>query len=264
MTFIGLWTHVDDEGRCVDDPRLIKAAVWPLEDRTAAEVDHDLEVLYRSGTILRYTIKEDSRSPHGAVRERSFIAVSGWREHQKINRPTASKLPAPENGNPKPPTSGNDDSVRTHGGLTVGKEQGTGKGTGNRDLGSPSESRSPAHANDRAAALAQTAHTPRSHKIVNAYADTCTRRPPTSVLTQLAVEVDALLLDGWTPGELAPVLERWGAKGLHPKTLASVANEVANAKPRAAPVSPTDQFAAQFLANGRHEPPALRALPGGA
>ena len=47
LTFIGLWTHVDDEGRCVDDSRLIKAAIWPLDDRTAA-VGQDIADRYRA------------------------------------------------------------------------------------------------------------------------------------------------------------------------------------------------------------------------
>lgn len=103
LTFIGLWTHVDDDGRCVDDPRLIKAAVWPLDDRTAADVEKDLRVLTESSLIARYTLKQ-----------KRYLAVTGWYEHQKINRPTESKLPAPEDGKPTPPTCNNDPSVNPH------------------------------------------------------------------------------------------------------------------------------------------------------
>ncbi|GAA2566161.1 hypothetical protein GCM10010435_44160 [Winogradskya consettensis] len=84
MTFIGLWTHVDDEGRCVDDARLIKAAIWPLAERLASDVEEDLKALTESSLITRYK-----------VGERSFLAVTNWHEHQRINRPTASKVPAP-------------------------------------------------------------------------------------------------------------------------------------------------------------------------
>src|SRR4051794_40691065 len=73
LTFIGLWTHVDDEGRCVDEARLVKAAVWPLDDRTAADVESDLRVLSESSLILRYR-----------VGERSYLTVLGWGEHQRI------------------------------------------------------------------------------------------------------------------------------------------------------------------------------------
>lgn len=84
LTFIGLWTHCDDEGRCVDDARLIKAAVWPLDDRLASDVELDLKALSESSLILRYK-----------VGERSFLAVRSWREHQRINRPTPSRIPPP-------------------------------------------------------------------------------------------------------------------------------------------------------------------------
>jgi hypothetical protein len=143
LTFIGLWTHADDEGRCVDEPRLIRAAVWPLDDRTAAEVEDDLHALDDASLIVRYQ--------HAG---RRYLAVRSWREHQKIDRPKASKLPALEDGTPvpptppqnqdhEPPTSGNeefadtsanhretiDDASTTHRGhVAVGKEQGTGKG----------------------------------------------------------------------------------------------------------------------------------------
>src|SRR5687768_11398166 len=82
LTFIGVWTHVDDEGRCVDDARLIKAAVWPLDDRTSADVEDDLRRLSESSLITRYR-----------VGERSYLEVTSWREHQRINRPTPSKHP---------------------------------------------------------------------------------------------------------------------------------------------------------------------------
>jgi hypothetical protein len=131
LTFIGLWTHCDDEGRAVDDARLIKAAVWPLDDRTAADIETDLRALTESSLITRYTL---NRKP--------FLVVNGWREHQRINRPTPSKHPAPEQGEtaPAPPlTSGNDDSPTTHTHLTEdsrperNREQGKEQGTGNRE-----------------------------------------------------------------------------------------------------------------------------------
>jgi len=87
LTFIGLWTHVDDAGRCVDDPRLIKAALWPLDDRSSEDIESDLRALTEASLIARYT-----------VTGRRFIVVQTWSEHQRINRPTASKLPGPNDG----------------------------------------------------------------------------------------------------------------------------------------------------------------------
>ena len=101
LTFIGLWTHCDDLGRCVDEARLIKAALWPLDDRTAADVERDLCALGKVSLIVRYE-----------VGGRRYLAVCGWSEHQRINRPTPSKIPAPPS--PRDPHGGlTEDSVRT-------------------------------------------------------------------------------------------------------------------------------------------------------
>lgn len=114
--------------------------------------------------------------------------------------------------------------------------------------------------------LAATAHSATAHRLVETYASTCRRRPPTSVLTDVAVQIDTLLAEDWTPEELTPALAAWGAKGLHPKTLPSVVHEIANANPlaaRPAPVNATDaHFAALLEATSKS--PQLRALPGGA
>lgn len=116
LTFIGLWTHVDDEGRCVDDARLIKAALWPLDDRTSRDIEKDLGALTEASLIVRYQL-----------RERSYLAVRSWAEHQRISRPSGSNLPSPEEGEIKPlpprPTCENDDSASPHGGFTEGSSQ---------------------------------------------------------------------------------------------------------------------------------------------
>ncbi|MGY4931601.1 hypothetical protein ACWD7T_10850 [Streptomyces sp. 900116325] len=128
LTFIGLWTQADDEGRCVDDARLIKAAIWPLDDRTASDVEGDLKALSESSLILRYVLNR-----------KHYLAVRGWAEHQKINRPTPSKVPPPPMAPIPELTCGDEDSRTPHGGLDEdslaerkgkeqGKEQGTGKG----------------------------------------------------------------------------------------------------------------------------------------
>lgn len=84
LTWIGLWTHCDDQGRCKDNVRLIKAAVWPLDDVSLRDVEEDLDTLAGAGRIVRY--ESDGQR---------CLAVVNWDAHQVINRPTASKLPAP-------------------------------------------------------------------------------------------------------------------------------------------------------------------------
>ena len=86
LHFAILWTYVDDEGRGVDNPRLIKAAVWPLDDEITADVVESLqEELACHGRIVRYT--NDGRA---------LFEIVGFKEHQRPNRPSGSALPRPD------------------------------------------------------------------------------------------------------------------------------------------------------------------------
>jgi hypothetical protein len=84
-TFVRLWTHCDDEGRAKDNPRLIKAALFPLlDDMTAEVVDEHLEELAKRDLIVRYEVD--------GVRYLSIPSWSRWQHPQK-KRP--SDLPEP-------------------------------------------------------------------------------------------------------------------------------------------------------------------------
>ena len=87
LTFIGLWTYVDDNGVGLADPRLIRAAIWPLEE---------------APDILQRT-REDLQSLHAArlvdlyeASGKALIAVSSWSEHQKVSHPRKPRFPRPE------------------------------------------------------------------------------------------------------------------------------------------------------------------------
>lgn len=85
LTWIGLWTMLDDEGRGDDDARLVRAAVWPLDDDiTTADVEADLAALAEAGHLVRYSVDG-----------RRFLAVPTFTDHQHPNRPKPSKYPAP-------------------------------------------------------------------------------------------------------------------------------------------------------------------------
>jgi hypothetical protein len=122
--------------------------------------------------------------------------------------------------------------------------------------------------------LAGTAHTPRAHRLVEDYARGCAQRPPTSVLTALAVEVDKLIAEDWPDDRLRAAITEWGAKGLHPKTFASVAHETANRLPRqrgtTASAMPagmvpgtSDETIVRLLAGIGREAATVVELPGG-
>lgn len=117
LTFIGLWTEADDEGRYEYDRRLVKAALWPLDERSLDDVEGDVRALTECSLITHYV-----------VNQRQYLAVNGWSEHQHINRKTKSKLPAPSEGEITPLASKNEDSVQTHAQLTEdSRQEGKGK-----------------------------------------------------------------------------------------------------------------------------------------
>ena len=118
-TFAGLWTYCDDEGRGRADTRLIKAALYPLDDSvTLGKLTGALDELRGIGSVCFFD-----------VAGKSYLHCPEW-GHQKINRPTRSKFPPcpeHENGADGSVHGGlTEDSVSGHGGLTGGKEQGTG------------------------------------------------------------------------------------------------------------------------------------------
>lgn len=91
LTWIGLWTHCDDQGRTKDNARLIKGDIWPLDDVSLADIEEDLETLAAHERIVRYT-----------VGGRRYLAIVNWHDHQSIQKPTPSKLPPVEDGTPLP------------------------------------------------------------------------------------------------------------------------------------------------------------------
>jgi hypothetical protein len=87
LLFIGLWSYVADNGVGRDNPKLIAADLFPLEDdplETLATVSRGLATLSDAGLITRYRV--------GSKR---FLHVTEWAAHQKIDKPTRSNFPPP-------------------------------------------------------------------------------------------------------------------------------------------------------------------------
>lgn len=118
LAWIALWNVADDEGRLADELGILTGDLWAL-GLSESRLDKVLDELDLHGRIIRYE-----------VAGQGFIQVTGWAEHQKINRPTASLLP------PAPFTEA---AVNAHPFLTVGKERigEEGKGGGASVLAEP-------------------------------------------------------------------------------------------------------------------------------
>ncbi|MFC5154090.1 hypothetical protein [Streptomyces amakusaensis] len=84
VTFVGLLTQADDEGRFRDHPAIIAGRIWALrQEHTPAHVAQDLEELATAGLICRYT----------GCDGRTYLHIVTWERHQKINRASESRLP---------------------------------------------------------------------------------------------------------------------------------------------------------------------------
>lgn len=104
LTFAGLiCCHVDDYGRGKDDARLIRAAVWPLDDDvTVEDVAEDLREINLQGLIVRYDELTSGRRGLRPKKPRTpvahvakYLCIPSWSSHQKVSHPTKSKIPPP-------------------------------------------------------------------------------------------------------------------------------------------------------------------------
>lgn len=87
LAFVLLWTVADDEGRLRGSPALLAGLLFPYDEDARKKLSGWLDELEREGCISRYRVGADS-----------YIAVSNWAEHQKIDHAKPSKLPAPPDG----------------------------------------------------------------------------------------------------------------------------------------------------------------------
>lgn len=89
LTWIYLWMYLDDEGRGLDDMRLIVSELFPLDrDVTEKKMDRWLEMMATTKT------SDDDVPPlcRYEVAGRRYLHAVNW-GHQRINRPQESRLP---------------------------------------------------------------------------------------------------------------------------------------------------------------------------
>lgn len=77
LLFIGLWNFCDDAGNHVASAKTVKAEIFPGDDISSTDVQGMLDELSSNSLIAFYT-KGD----------KEYLHVTGWRKHQKIDKPT--------------------------------------------------------------------------------------------------------------------------------------------------------------------------------
>ena len=85
LHFVMLWTYADDTGRGVNEPRLLKGELWPLDDDiTAQDVSGFQNELEANGRLIQYEVDG-----------RPYFEITNWKEHQHPQKPRPSTFPAP-------------------------------------------------------------------------------------------------------------------------------------------------------------------------
>lgn len=124
LLFIGLWSYVDDSGVGLDRESSIAADLFAGDlardfRETSLRVHGGLKRLFQAGLVLRYEVKG-----------KRYIHVVKFGSHQKINRPTASRLPPPTSPDAKPHVPLTEDSVNPPVKNTLGTGEQGNRGTG--------------------------------------------------------------------------------------------------------------------------------------
>lgn len=82
LVFLGLISQADDQGRLVDNVRLIDGLLFPETSDTSRE---SLETLARLKRVIRYTTASGQ----------NVLQVAKWEEHQRVDHPSKYCLPGP-------------------------------------------------------------------------------------------------------------------------------------------------------------------------
>ncbi|MFG3266475.1 hypothetical protein [Streptomyces bobili] len=259
-TFFGLLTQADDQGRHRDHAAIIAGQLWVLRpEHTPSDVETDLAQLGDAGLICRYRDPDDKR----------YLHIVTWSLHQKINRPSKSRLPAcphhdtPAGATPNATGVGVTESAPLpHGALREraremhapapnpeadnepAGQDGFTEPSVRAHGGLPEPSVKP-HCPDlgprtmdlgstpSGGASAPAPDTVSAQQLITEYVAACNHRPPGDFLGHLGRQVRKLLDEGVAPAHLRAALERHRAKGMHPSSLASLVHEVMNATPNA-------------------------------
>lgn len=108
LFYIGLWNEADDEGRFQAHPARLKGVIFPYDsDIHGGFIEDSLRALAEMEKVVLYRVKGE---PYGQL--------TNFLSHQKINRPTPSRILPPDNEL----SEIIEDSVSDHGRITDGSQ----------------------------------------------------------------------------------------------------------------------------------------------
>jgi len=91
LLFIQLWTIVDDAGRTRAASRVLASLLYPFDDDAKDLIDDWLAELESVDAVRRYEVDGTT-----------YLEVVKWLTHQRIDRPSPSRLPANDGNSTKP------------------------------------------------------------------------------------------------------------------------------------------------------------------
>jgi hypothetical protein len=91
LLFIGLWNLADDSGRLRGTLPKIRGSLLSYDDVSLEQVGKWLEELITEKMVRRYQGDDGN----------TYLDIPNWLKHQKIDRPSGSKLPAFVEGSTK-------------------------------------------------------------------------------------------------------------------------------------------------------------------
>ena len=83
LLFIGLFSACDDSGKTRAASRFLASLLFPYDDDAPKAIEGWLKELENEGCVRRYVVDGNT-----------YLDIPKWRDHQKIDKPSASKLPA--------------------------------------------------------------------------------------------------------------------------------------------------------------------------
>lgn len=93
LTFIGLWSYVDDNGVGIANERLIASSLYPMDDprEALARVREALAELSAAGRVALYE-----------AAGKRYVYITTWDEHQRVDKPRKPRYPRPSECDPQP------------------------------------------------------------------------------------------------------------------------------------------------------------------
>ena len=92
LLFIMLWLACDDEGKTRGHSRKLAGTLYPYDEDAPKLIDRWLGELERENVIFRYQVDGTT-----------YLKVVTWGKHQKIDKPSKSRLPDPSEADSKQP-----------------------------------------------------------------------------------------------------------------------------------------------------------------